>query len=797
MEIRLITCIILTAWALSLLGSAGHAEGFASVPGEHGGRPGVFAIEPTPSGDWCASFSLDHPALVRVESRFRVKAIASPMPNDAVDVLLTIDGRPLGRNPFGSLLRLRPQERDAQARLDTGWQDAAIEAGLLAGTHVLQMRLRAADDKGTRDWCVLEVERVAIHPMGSVSFTGDGGFTIHAGGYDIPSSSWVSRPGGGWYCLGLDAFPPGETVTWHLLTIRQEASTWEGTAENEQFRLHRTIGVKDHRIEVQDTFTNLTSSDLGWMVKHELAIPALQPPATAHLGGDSRTYPSPIYTTVIKDGDREVGIDCWRAANPTVYVPLAEAGVGLVIEDDVTRVHSYTYSRRQPSGELVVGFRDEEFALPPGGEYTKRWAAYTIVTPKHDYYDFINRVRADWGVNKIRVAGPTLWSSVVPRLRDTSDDDFAARLHQSGAWAVASSLNGWIAALPDGKTLEPGALRPIGFGPGVLNPYFAAQRRTWAQDADRVHRLAPAMKVLHYFHTFLYAPEPDAESFKDSWVTRSDGTRAITEWGSLNLAPAGQVFPTSTNAVGKGMLKVLDEMLGPMSGDGIYFDEVNYPTGIGWLGVPPRTFNAWDGYSAVLDPTTFAVVTKTGYLQMLTADYKKRLFELLASRGAAILGNGQPETGWENALTFPRHTECRTDPYPRAYESHLYSPIALAEDRSFAHKRHMLEYGVIDAFVGQDRQGIDQEDLIRTCYPITVREIHAGWLQGEERVITMVSGSYSWHESTSVRIHEFNSEGMRAGTREAFDDTGTFDLEVPHDGMVILERRVNTAAGMR
>src|SRR5690606_16156702 len=170
---------------------------------------------------------------------------------------------------------------------------------------------------------------------------------------------------------------------------------------------------------------------------------------------------------------------------------------------------------------------------------------------------------------------------------------------------------------------------------------------------------------------------------------------AISDWTSLGLIPSVQVFPTLGNSVGRGMLEVLEVMEGPMHGDGLYMDEVNYPSGMGWMGMPPCTYGVWDGVSAELDPNTFAIVKKMGYVNLLPGPFKRKLFERVAARGWVILGNGEPETGWENALGFPRHTECRTDPYPRAYESHLYSPVALVEDLSFEHKRRMLEFGVI------------------------------------------------------------------------------------------------------
>src|SRR5690606_38457305 len=161
------------------------------------------------------------------------------------------------------------------------------------------------------------------------------------------------------------------------------------------------------------------------------------------------------------------------------------------------------------------------------------------------------------------------------------------------------------------------------FGPGVLDPYYAPQRERWGREAERVHRLAPGLYVLHYFHTFLYSPESGPEAYRDSWVLRRDGSRAITDWTSLGRIPSAQVFPTLDNSVGRGMLEVLEVMEGPMHGDGLYMDEVNYPSGMGWMGMPPCTYGVWDGYSAELDPNTFAIVKKMGYVNLLAGPFKR------------------------------------------------------------------------------------------------------------------------------------------------------------------------------
>ncbi|MHB0998871.1 MAG: hypothetical protein ACYC27_06460 [Armatimonadota bacterium] len=778
-------------------GTKGVAEGRWEPPSDKLGGTLWTIIQPSEgmeskpvSGGWSLPVKLSEPGLMSINIRYWVSTRGMFEPNQSVDALLTVDGHPVGCNSHGSLVRVHPSTIYYNDPLGTGWREATFDMYLLAGSHTVRFGLRAPEGLAPGTWSRMMVDRMEIRKAASVTFTGDGGFVIHAGDRDFASGSLFSRPGGGWYRIGADASPQGDAVRWQIKPGNQTGNKWEGTAETPQFSLHRAIHVDGHRVRVEDTLTNLSDKDLGWMIRNELAVPVDPASAPAvHLGGDSRLDPSTIYTRILKDGARVTGIDCWRPSNPTVFVPFPDAGIGLLIEDDVTRVHSFTYWRLSAPDSMTVGLRDENFALPPGGKYTIRWSAYIIPGVEKTYYDFINQVRADRGLNDIRIPGPTVWSTFINAMQTMTDEDIQSRLRKSGAWAVATSLNGWIDPESLKNRTDPTKHLQIGFGPGVLDPYFAPLRESWAKDGERIHRLAPDVKVIHYFHTFLYDPPRDPDSFKDSWVTRRDGTPAINDWGGLLLTPSMQVYPTRTNGVGRGMLKVLDEMTGPMKGNGIYFDEVNYPTGIGWMDFFPYTFNSWDGHSAILDPETFAVVQKCGYLELLSGDFKKMLFDKLVRKGWVVLGNGEPDTWWEDNLKFPRHTECRTDPYPRAYESHLYSPIALVEDRSFKHTREMLRYGVIDCFVRLEDPDLARQEHIIKSFPITVQEIHSGWLKGSERIITMVSGKYSWNESARVRIYEFNADGVLFATRDGYVSTdGTFNITVPEDGLVIIER---------
>ena len=55
-------------------------------------------------------------------------------------------------------------------------------------------------------------------------------------------------------------------------------------------------------------------------------------------------------------------------------------------------------------------------------------------------------------------------------------------------------------------------------------------------------------------------------------------------------------------------------------------------------------------------------------------------------------------------------------------------------------------------------------------YPITVRELHAGWVLGEERILVTREGQYGWNDSTplsALRVHCFDEQAEGAAPTAA------------------------------
>jgi hypothetical protein len=78
----------------------------------------------------------------------------------------------------------------------------------------------------------------------------------------------------------------------------------------------------------------------------------------------------------------------------------------------------------------------------------------------------------------------------------------------------------------------------------------------------------------------------------------------------------------------------------------------------------------------------------------------------------------------------------------------------------------------------------------RDMYPITVTDIHGGWIRGKERIITVNNGKFGWDEPVkSARIRIYGKNGrMVSDNMVNADSDGKFDIKLPENGMAIIIR---------
>ena len=73
---------------------------------------------------------------------------------------------------------------------------------------------------------------------------------------------------------------------------------------------------------------------------------------------------------------------------------------------------------------------------------------------------------------------------------------------------------------------------------------------------------------------------------------------------------------------------------------------------------------------------------------------------------------------------------------------------------------------------------------------ITPKDLHAGWIRGKERIITIHSGTFGWEGApVAIELRLFDRAGRAAGVEQTTFSSGMFPVRVPEKGMAILIRK--------
>ena len=80
------------------------------------------------------------------------------------------------------------------------------------------------------------------------------------------------------------------------------------------------------------------------------------------------------------------------------------------------------------------------------------------------------------------------------------------------------------------------------------------------------------------------------------------------------------------------------------------------------------------------------------------------------------------------------------------------------------------------------------DNFVCKLYPITVREIGPGWVMGEERLATAVSGAHRWPGRVAkLRLYRYNADGELQRPVPVVEAGPEFRAEVPERGLLIAE----------
>jgi hypothetical protein len=547
-----------------------------------------------------------------------------------------------------------------------------------------------------------------------------GGFRITIGARDFGFGSRISYPNAGINRLAPSSGPaPGQEG--FKITTHSAEDGGTVLAVGADYRIERTVRFTRRKVEVSDEITNLhRDAKLGLLVENAVEL------------GDADAG-------VRLAGNPDPAVDQYYApGNPSVHVALENVGLGLLCEDDVYRNQATLFF--DPAG-ATAGLRTDKLLLQPGGSTTLRWSVYPVASG--DYYDFINLVRADWGSN-YTVEGA--WTFFDPDgILATPVEKIREKFLRLGIKRACSG-GGWVDRSRD--------KRRIGFGTGVLDGYWADYRDRLRRAAEKIRQAVPDCRVYVYYNTQRDTSEGGHEKFRDSWLTGVDGSQLSTEWGGA-YSRTYSVVATGGNSFGKAMLRAVDEYLGGMKTDGLYWDEME---GVSF-GAPLVTYGLPDGHSCQLDPKTYTIAREIGITTLLGEEHRLAVIRRVRELGGDLMGNGPCSTRALLALHPQRMIEIQHNDSWN-YEGNLQSPLAYAgTGAGFGDWRRAIGMGMLIVGTRYDYP----YDLPRYVFPFTPIELHPGYLLGQERIIATHGGSYGWPGDRGlVAARFFDSDGKSA-----------------------------------
>lgn len=557
--------------------------------------------------------------------------------------------------------------------------------------------------------------------------------------------------------------------------VKIDGDTITVTAQGKYYSLVRKLICKENVVHVRDTIKSLSNDILGIIYNNYLV---------------TGTIPKAIY----KHGALEP-ITPWKgnhdypATNSTMFVQLAQGGLGLFVEDNIFKLQC-EYSVK---GNLL-NYTTEHLGFAPHSEYTLEWNLYPL--QEGDYFDFINQVRDYLGVNNHTIPGAISWPI---NIKDNAvKKQYMANL---GFKIPAIYWFDYDSFDPQDATTEQ-----------RLAPCFREYQKHKAFD--------PAMKpVFMWQNNYTRCNYKDMKEpfFPDSCVIEPDGTRAIKSlgWRSGQNGYFTERYFHVDNTYYKYAMEVLPKML-EKDITGIYFDTPNHIQ----KAYSRFTYDRWDNHTVDIDPVKYTVTRKYADLCLISGPARINIAKLITASGKYMYYNNPPLL--KEMMKVPNCVYMiEGDTVLQLGTLHLTVPLAFGEHSEYNSPYKPL-YGRRKTWLGAEdfmddicwkiRNGVlynayrppfgqkgekvssavlDHEYPLAYMYPITVTDIHAGWIRGKERIITIDSGTFGWKntEKTNIELRLFDKTGRNIYTENLSSGNGMFKINVPKKGMAILIRK--------
>ena len=647
-----------------------------------------------------------------------------------------------------------PGQIDEMKIFNRALSEAEVKAHFDAGVRGLSL---SADFQSVRAEATIRQGKV------SVRVGRQGQVQVNAGQERYLVESAFSFPGDriGWN--RLSGIQPDGEVAWSPRVRKVSASAAIIEAHGAGYSLSRTVKLEKGKVVFEDTLTNSGDEAAGFIVRNTLTSPA-----------------------TFKDSFTPGG-----AENPTLYVAGETGGVGVLAEDNLSRL------RFEPSLGLPANqarFQVGDFALDVGKSYTLRWTLYPLEKGA-GYFDFINRVRRDWRSN-FTIEGPFAFFDI-GEMRELLDAPEKLKAYLQRKQLGVVGLSPWL-----------------DYDPGTFDRVWTQEEfKTRMRQAMRALKAAdPKIKCVGCIETDWVTIYPERIPDGDKLPTHGTGsgllnaaqTRIIDEarlpWsdsvkrkvdGTLELElysrggkpqTALSVYPAIGNHQYEFLLGQVKFLLDEVGLDGFYIDEFNQA----WRGGIP-SYSGWDGLSAEVDPQTGRIARRYVDCSLAGVTARVNLAQYALERGKIVIANTYATAQEEQALPVNRFSETQGsfDPFavadgvkppavPFLYRGAPASPIGLGivgvrgkEDTArrvmkaiVTYLRHgMLYYHYAIKDIPEIGPGSGNYGPVNHMFPIMPVALHDGCIEGKERIVTCVSRTFIWRKPVRPVVHLFDLEG--------------------------------------
>jgi hypothetical protein len=499
--------------------------------------------------------------------------------------------------------------------------------------------------------------------------------------------------------------------------------------------------------------------------------------------------------------------------NPTIFIQSDQVkgrGFGITAESDWLRL-LMSFAIHKGIGEIY----STSLALEAG----KTIAFEMTITPvgKDGYWGFINSVRNRWHINGITMPRPVFWGYKKANIDGNQEQVVKASLGHLGPIILCTSP--WQRLQPDASEVKvgrypkliPGAQPAPGKCPDFDVATFLSYKHrekygeSLKKEVDSLKKAIPNIKIIQMMHPAMevvYKPLKEKWPIAKDLIRQADGTAFEStfysktwlgemiekDWGVLYYSP--QIGSPQF----KHILSSINWSLDEIGLDGIYADEFSFAGP--FRNYSRYDYTQWDGHSADIDDTGKVIHLKSDN-GFSTIPVQAQIVNEIRKRNKFFLGNSASASRVLDNIPHFRFVEGSNGTYllPSIHLSACPLVYGNMSDNSNLKEimedvRECLKYGTVYSPKDINLLLPDENNFVSKLYPITVREIGPGWVLGNERIATIVSGKYLFPKAKGkINFYYYNENGQLEDFKTIRPDSvgKPFDVYVLKNGITIAE----------